>query len=86
MRVSHLAVLISAILANAAAAPWSVSQLSTRQVSCPTQGNNVLVCSPTSSDVWYNGTVNQFLWNYYNPAFNSQVRETLQLYSLVLEI
>ncbi|CAO3680070.1 unnamed protein product [Umbelopsis ramanniana] len=81
MRVSHLAVLISATMANAAAASWSVSQLSPRDVSCPDQGNSVLVCSPLSSDTWYNGTTNQFLWNYNNPAFNNQFQNgSLSLY------
>ncbi|KAI9287194.1 hypothetical protein BC943DRAFT_350790 [Umbelopsis sp. AD052] len=86
MRVSHLAVLMYATMANAAAASWSASQrLSPRDVytkdSCPNAGNSVFICSPQSSDTWYNGTVNQFLWNYNNPVFNAQFQNgTLSLY------
>ncbi|CDH54665.1 predicted protein [Lichtheimia corymbifera JMRC:FSU:9682] len=64
----------------AAAFPWK--RQVTVSASCASQPNTVGICSPTSNDVWYNGSYYEFTWKYNNPAYITSEDNTINLYLL----
>ncbi|ORZ23656.1 hypothetical protein BCR42DRAFT_139943 [Absidia repens] len=47
---------------------------------CGNRDQTVGVCSPSTTDVWYNNTYHELTWKYNNPVFNGF--ETLTFYVL----
>ncbi|ORY92199.1 hypothetical protein BCR43DRAFT_497956 [Syncephalastrum racemosum] len=47
---------------------------------CAAQPVTQGICSPASTDVWYNGSYHEFTWNYNNAAYTAQ--DTIDLYLL----
>ncbi|KAI8076445.1 uncharacterized protein B0P05DRAFT_545888 [Gilbertella persicaria] len=59
------------------------SALSEQAQSCSEQGNQYPFCSPTSSDVWKNGTTHNFVWNFNYPFYVGNDNLSLYLYYIV---
>lgn len=44
--------------------PYSNKLLEVASATCGQQPNSVAICSPSTNETWYNGTYQEFTWNY----------------------